>query len=127
MRHIIIADDSETARMVVRRCLEIAGCHDVEFSEAPNGEEALEILKGKTADLLVTDLNMPKMDGVNLLKRIKSSPRMHDIPVIVITSVANPKKIEELHELKAYKVLRKPISPAAVAEAIEPLLKPQEK
>ncbi len=127
MKRIIIADDSGTARMFIKRCFEISGCQDVEFFEAKNGLEVLEQLKKTLVDLVVSDLHMPEMDGTELLKRIKSSPRFHEIPVIIISSAANPKKVEELKELLALDVLSKPVSPASVSKAIKPLLKNSEK
>lgn len=119
MYHIIIvADDSATARMFTKRCLEIAGYEDAEFLEASNGKEALQLVKERAADLLVTDLNMPEMDGVSLLKRIKSSPKLVDLPVIVISSLSNPAKEAELLELGAFAVLSKPITPANIKNAL---------
>jgi two-component system, chemotaxis family, chemotaxis protein CheY len=127
MKRIIIADDSGTARMFIKRCFEISGCQDVEFLEAVNGLEVLAHLKKTSVDLIVSDLHMPEMDGTELLKRIKSSPRFHETPVIIISSAANPKKVEELKELQALDVLSKPVSPASVSKAIKPLLKNPEK
>ncbi|MCP4613161.1 MAG: response regulator, partial [Planctomycetes bacterium] len=90
MKRIVIADDSSTARMFIKRCMEIAGCQDSEFVEAENGKEAIEHLKASPTDLLISDLHMPEMDGLALLKHVKSSPRLHEIPVIIISSAANP-------------------------------------
>jgi len=126
MKRIIIVDDSGTARMFIKRCFEISGCQDVEFLEAENGVEAIEKLKATPVDLVVSDLHMPEMDGVELLKKIKSSPRFYEIPVIIISSAANPKKVEELKSLLALAVLSKPVSPASVSEAIKPLLENSE-
>ena len=126
MKRIIIVDDSDMARMFIKRCFEISGCQDVEFLEAGNGLQALEKLKEKPVDLVVSDLHMPEMDGIELLKRIKSSPRLHETPVIIISSAANPKKVEELKSLMALDVLSKPISPASISKAIQPLLENSE-
>lgn len=118
MKTIIIADDSQTARMVTRRCLEIAGCHEATFLEAADGQTALELARGHDADLLITDLNMPRLDGASLLRAIKSSPRLNGLPVLVISSMSSETRIEELIKLGAFAVLAKPISPAAVVEAL---------
>ncbi|MFZ5570551.1 MAG: response regulator [Thermodesulfobacteriota bacterium] len=118
MKCILIADDSGMARMFIRRCLEISGCQACEFLEAENGRVALQLLKEKPVDLVVSDLNMPEMNGEELLKRIKSSPRLHEIPVLIITSAANPKKVAELTALHAAAVLNKPVSPASISEAL---------
>jgi two-component system, chemotaxis family, chemotaxis protein CheY len=121
MKTIIIADDSRTARMVTRRCLVIAGCEGTEFLEAADGQAALELVRKYDADLLVTDLNMPIMDGTALLRAVKSSPRHNDLPVMVVSSMSSQARIEELIKLGAFVVLPKPISPAAIMEALEKL------
>jgi len=118
MKCIVIADDSETARLFIRRCFEIACRQPIEFLEAGDGEAALALLREHDADLLVTDLTMPGMDGLSLLKRVLASPRLHDVPIMVISSASNPAKEKELRELGACCVLPKPISPVMVAEAL---------
>jgi two-component system chemotaxis response regulator CheY len=122
MKRIVIADDSETARMFIRRCLEIIGLGEATLVEAENGREALSMVKEQATDLLLTDLNMPVMDGGTLLKWVKSSPKLHDLPVLVITSAGNPAKEKELTELGAFGVLNKPVSPAVLLDALKPLM-----
>ncbi|MDY6848806.1 MAG: response regulator [Thermodesulfobacteriota bacterium] len=123
MERIIIADDSETARMFIKRCLEIIGLRDAQFLEAANGRDALQLAKeqlakGEPVDLLVSDLNMPVMDGVTLLKWVKTSPRLVQLPVLIITSAGNPAKEQELMEQGALAVLNKPVSPASLLKAL---------
>lgn len=127
MKTILIVDDSNTARMFVRRCLEIAGCQGAEFAEAGNGKEALALLKDKAADFVVADLNMPVLDGKGLLKWIKASPKLHDIPVVIVTSANNPATEMELISMGAYAVLSKPISPPTLVSAIGSLFEQKEK
>ncbi|XPV76877.1 MAG: response regulator [Desulfovibrio sp.] len=119
---IIIADDSATARMVIKRCLEIAGCWDAEFLEAENGAQALELALAQNPDLLVTDLTMPEMDGTSLLAAVSSDDSIAHIPVLVITSANNPAKEAELKAKGAFAVLEKPVQPAALADLLAPLL-----
>jgi two-component system chemotaxis response regulator CheY len=127
MKRILVADDSSTARMFVIRCLQIVGCRDAEFVQATNGREAFETLKEQATDLIVTDLNMPEMDGATLLKKVKASPRFNEIPVIVITSAHNPAKSEELQKMGAMAVLEKPVSPPALMTVISTFIQPEEK
>ena len=122
IKRIVIADDTKTARMFIQRCLEIVGFQDAQFVEACNGKEALSLVKESATDLLFTDLNMPVMDGMTLLKWIKASPKLNDLPVVFITSAGNQAKSAELIKLGAYKVLSKPIVPAVLYEAVKPLL-----
>lgn len=108
---IAIVDDSGTARMFIRRCLEIAGFQGAEIIEAENGKDALEKIRNAPVDLLLTDLTMPVMDGTTLLKWIKANPKLSALPVLVISSAGNPAKEIELKALGAMGVLDKPVSP----------------
>ena len=119
---IVIADDSRTARFLIRQYLEMAGFYQAEFIEAENGREALQALKENQADILFTDYKMPEMDGLDLLRRVKASPLLHDLPVVVITSFANQAKIDELSENGAFAVLQKPLSLVKLHETMKPFL-----
>lgn len=127
MKRVIIADDSSMARMFIRRCLEISGFGDTEFFEGSNGQDVLDLLKEKgQVDLIVTDLNMPEMNGMELLRRVKASPRFHHTPVLVITSTTSDEKVRQMEEMGALAVLSKPISPTALAPAISTLVETEE-
>lgn len=119
---IVIADDSATARMVVKRCLEIAGFYDAEFVEAGNGREALQKIRESEPDMVFTDLTMPEMDGMEMLWSIRQEDDYKALPVVFITSANNPAKEVELKELGAFAVLAKPLNPAELAEALRPLI-----
>jgi len=118
LKNIVIADDSALARMFIRRCLEIAGLGDANFYEASDGSEAIVKMKEVKADLLVTDLTMPNMNGIELMRRISSSPRLSGTPVLVVTSAGNEEQRKELLALGATRILSKPISPPILVEAI---------
>ncbi len=115
---VIVADDSATARMIIVRCLQIAGCASSKFLEAKDGSEALELAKNNPVDLLVTDLNMPNMDGSTLLKHIKASPKLGSLPVLVISSACNEARETDLIEMGAFAVLSKPITPPDLAKLL---------
>ncbi len=116
---ILIADDSATARMIIRKCLEIIGYSEAEFIEAENGAKALEAIKGKAVDLIITDINMPVMDGRQFLARVKASPRLTDLPVLVITSTSNPATENEFLQMGAFAVLNKPVNPQNLAQVLQ--------
>ncbi|MFH0925311.1 MAG: response regulator [bacterium] len=122
MKRIVIADDAGTARMFIKKCLEIVGFREAKFFEAANGKEAFKLIKAAPTDLLVTDINMPIMDGELLLKQVKSTQELKNIPVIVISSASNPAKEKELIALGAYGVLIKPVTPASLFPLVKPLL-----
>jgi len=110
--HILIADDSATSRMIIQRCLQIVGLSDATFYEAGDGIEALDILtRHKEIDLIVTDINMPKMDGANFIRRLKLDPALVSKEVIVVSSVLSGPLIDALKELKVKAMIKKPINP----------------
>lgn len=122
---IAIVDDSGTARMFIQRCLEVIGFAGAVFIESANGKEALEKARQEPVDLLVTDLTMPVMDGETLLKWLKGTPALKELPVLVISSAGNPAKEAELLKLGALAVLAKPFTPADLYRVLAPIL-PQE-
>lgn len=126
MDNVIIADDSDTARMFVRRCFEIAGLAESTIYEARDGQHAIEFLESAPIELVITDLNMPGIDGRALIQRMRSEPRWADIPVIVVSSAANAELQKELKALGASAVVKKPPNPEHAAKCLEVLKRRQE-
>ncbi len=109
--------------MFIRRCFQITCIDETDFHEAADGVEALALLQRVTdIDLLVTDLNMPNMDGDILLKKVKDDPALSGLPVVVITSAGNPAKEAELLALGALAVFNKPVSPATLSNKLGALI-----
>lgn len=119
LQRVLIVDDSTMARMLIRRCVEIAGWPDVTFHEASNGKEALTLLGNEQVDLVLTDLNMPEMDGEQLLNVLRKDDKYSNLPLVVITSAGNAPKEEQLRQTGATAILAKPISPAVMATTLE--------
>ncbi|MBN2657252.1 MAG: response regulator [Spirochaetales bacterium] len=115
---IMIVDDSATSRMIIRRCFHIAGYEKSEYTEAEDGLAALHLLKDNPVDLIVSDLNMPRMDGTTFIRRLKMKEGASRIPVIVISSMGNDAVREELEGTGVLAVIRKPLSPAKILEAL---------
>jgi two-component system chemotaxis sensor kinase CheA len=84
---VLIADDSLTTRTLERYILEAAG-YEVEL--AGDGEEALAILLQRSCDVLVSDVEMPGLDGIGLTAHVRSDPKLADLPVILVTSLDSP-------------------------------------
>ncbi len=120
MKRILIVDDSTTARMIIKKCLQIVGFEEWDVVEASNGREALHAAKQDNVNLVLTDLNMPVMDGVTLIKWLKSNPRLNELPVVVISSAGNPEKQRELNSLGVSNVIGKPLSPNHLHQALAP-------
>lgn len=119
MKKILIVDDSSTARMFVRRCLEIAGFKNAVFFEAADGAEALSKMKEEKLDIIFSDLTMPQMDGFELLKAVKADPFLHNVAVFIISSAGNPATGKKLMEEGATAVLKKPVSPSLLLPIVK--------
>ncbi len=116
---ILITDDSATSRMIIKRCIEMAGFFDIDYLEAEDGLHGLTILDTEKVDLIITDLKMPKMDGKTFIRKLKSSEDKKDIPVVVISSLDNSVLEERLKREGVMVVIGKPLSPAKVLRFME--------
>ena len=118
---ILIVDDSTTLRQVVRMTLAGAG-YDV--LEAGNGKEALDILDGRKIHLIISDVNMPQLDGIGLLKHIKQLPHYKFTPVIMLTTESAEEKKREGKDAGAKAWVVKPFQPPALLTAVAKLILP---
>ena len=112
MRRALIVDDAVTVRMYHRQILERAG---FEVDEAENGVEALEKALVTPYDLLLVDVNMPKMDGYTFLKEVRSTPELRAIPAIMISTEAERRDQEQAYRVGANLYLVKPVRPEALS------------
>ncbi len=115
-RTILIVDDSETSRMIIRKCFSMTGDENSTFLEAGDGIQALSVLSAITVDLVVTDLNMPRMDGVTLLRKLRKGDKTKGLPVVVISSMGNDHLDQELRNLDVTAIIRKPLTPGKVKQ-----------
>jgi two-component system chemotaxis response regulator CheY len=116
--HILIVDDSVLMRTALKRTIDMVGIETESISEAGNGLEALAVLESKPIDLILTDLNMPEMNGVELVHCLKEKPEYANIPVIVITTESNVLRIEDLQAQGIKDYLHKPFTPEEFRETI---------
>ena len=105
---ILIADDSPTIRKFVSFSLTMQG---YEVIAACDGMEAVEALPSKRIDLIITDLNMPNLDGFELIKAIRANEEYFDIPIIILSSLAGSEEIEKGMSCGANSYLVKPFDP----------------
>lgn len=116
---VLITDDSATSRMIIKRCIEMAGFFDIDYLEAEDGLHGLTILDEEKVDLIITDLKMPKMDGKTFIRKLKSNDDTKDIPVVVISSLDNSVLEERLKREGVLAIIGKPLSPAKVLDFME--------
>lgn len=119
-RSILIVDDSETSRMIIRKCFSMTSDQASTFYEAEDGIRALSVLATTNVDLVVTDLNMPRMDGLTLLRKLRKGDKTRSLPVIVISSMGNEDLDQELRELAVTAIVRKPLTPSKVMAVLSP-------
>lgn len=117
----LIVDDDPMPRFLMRNILEQMG---MEVFEAEDGEGALQRLEGfDDFSLMILDLKMPGMDGLELLEKVRSSPRRAWLPVMILTESENPHDKARLEAARVDDYLQKPINPPVVAERIRTVLK----
>lgn len=112
--NILVVDDSATMRMVIKKTVEISGVPVGHFFEAAHGKEALEILDNNWIDVLLSDINMPVMNGIELLAEIKNDENLKRIPVIFITTVASDARMEEARRMGVAGYVTKPFQPEVI-------------
>lgn len=113
--HILIVDDSFTVRTMVRQALEGAGYR---VTEAINGINALKRLEGEAPDLLLTDVNMPEMGGIELIRRVRPQQRFARLPILVLTTEAGDDLKKQGKEAGANGWLVKPFSPPQLCATV---------
>jgi two-component system chemotaxis response regulator CheY len=120
--NILIVDDSPAMRRVVRRVVDISGLDVGNYLEAGNGVEALTILRADWVDLIMTDINMPDMDGEELLLEVRKDPLLADIPLIVISTDRSDSRAKQMISLGADGYVSKPFLPSTLSEEMYRLL-----
>lgn len=119
---ILIVDDSPAMRFFVRRVVELSGFDASLCLEAANGEEALSVLRKEWVDAILTDINMPVMDGEEFLGRIASDDLLRGIPVIVISTDGTRNRIGRLLSIGARGYVTKPFSPEELRTQLDRVL-----
>ncbi len=115
---ILIVDDSAAIRKILQRVLRQAEIPIGSVYEAGDGVEAMEVLKAQKVSLIVSDINMPNMDGIQLLSQIKSNGCFQSVPVVMITTEGSQAKVMEAVQLGASGYLRKPFTADQIKEKI---------
>ena len=116
----LVVDDFSTMRRIVRGLLKEMGCNNVE--EAEDGQVALNMLKGARFDFVVSDINMPNMNGFELLKQIKADPVLKALPVLMVTAEARKEDIILAAQTGAAGYIVKPFTKATLEEKVQKIL-----
>jgi two-component system chemotaxis response regulator CheY len=118
---IMVIDDSSTLRQVVSATLKKAGYEPL---EAADGQEALDLLNGRKVNLIICDVNMPKMDGITFVKEIKQRQEYRFTPVLMLTTESQEARKQEGKAAGAKAWIVKPFRPEQLISAVEKLMLP---
>jgi len=119
---ILIVDDSSVMRKIVERALRQAGLDPMTVMEAGSGTEGLEVLRGNEVQLILSDINMPSMDGLEFLRQVRAQKLATGVPVVMITTESSEEHVKQAILLGAQGYIRKPFTAEQVKERVLPLL-----
>ncbi len=118
----LIVDDSSVMRKIVERSLRQAGIDPMVVHEASSGIEGLDVLKAKQVDLILSDINMPSMDGLEFLRQIRAQNLAPGVPVVMITTESSEEHVKQAILAGARGYIRKPFTADQVKERVLPLV-----
>jgi len=118
--NVLVVDDSFTARKHIKRVLGNMGIK--KLSEAENGLEAVDIIKAESFDLIVTDYNMPEMDGKQLVEHIRNNSNQKTIPVLMVSSESDDNRLAAVQQAGISAICDKPFEPETVRELLFKML-----
>ena len=122
MKNVLIVDDSSVMRKIVERCLKQAGVEIGTLHEANDGWEGLTVVQQNPIDLILCDINMPTMDGLEFLKVLQTAEQAKGVPVVMITTEGSEDRVYEALSSGARGYILKPFTPEQLREQVAPLL-----
>jgi len=119
---ILIVDDSGTMRKIISRTIMLTGLPVDEMFNAEHGRQALDLMKQKDVSLVITDINMPVMDGITMLEKMAEDEVMKKLPVVIISTEGSETKLERLSGKGVKAFIRKPFTPEKVRDTLQVVL-----
>jgi two-component system, chemotaxis family, chemotaxis protein CheY len=120
--NVLVVDDSLPMRAVMKKTIKASGFNVGNIAEAANGKEALQFLKQDWVDLVITDYNMPDMNGFELLSRMKADEILKTIPVVVVTTEGSQQRVREFMDAGAADYIRKPFTPEQIRSKLSRIM-----
>jgi two-component system chemotaxis response regulator CheY len=123
MNKLMIVDDSSTMRKIIKRVLRQAEIAVENILEAGNGVEALEqLVANPDIGLILSDVNMPEMNGIDLVKKVREAHAREALPVIMVTTEGGQSMVDSAMESGANGYVTKPFTPDSIRSALDPFL-----
>lgn len=119
---ILIVDDSASMRSVIKRTLNMTDIECGYIFEAGNGREALDVLGREKIDLVLADINMPELNGIELIRIMRTENPIIAVPVVIISTEASQSRIQEFQHYGSIGYIHKPFTPEAIKHEIENVL-----
>lgn len=116
--NVLVVDDSALMRNIVIKVLKLSDIDIAEIFQAAHGQEALDVLNNNWVDLMLLDINMPVMSGLELLDIVRANPETKDLPIIMVSSESQEKRISAI-EQKGAGFVHKPFTPELLRDEIQ--------
>lgn len=116
--NILIVDDSQTMRYVIKKAVSMSGVKVGELFEAGTGKEALKVMHDAWIDVVLSDINMPEMSGIEFLQEVKKDKSLQDTPVIFVSTESSQTRQDESKSLGAAAYVKKPFSPEVIKDIL---------
>jgi two-component system chemotaxis response regulator CheY len=118
----LIVDDSSVMRKIIERALRQAGLNSLVALEAGSGIEGLDLLRNMQVDLILSDINMPSMDGLEFVRQLRAQDLAPGVPVVMITTESSEEHVKQAIQAGARGYIRKPFTAEQVKERVLPLI-----
>lgn len=119
--NVLVVDDSGVMRSMIVKTLRLSGLQIGEIHQAANGEEGLNALNDHWIDLVIVDINMPVMNGEEMIDHMQEDSAFNDVPVVVVSTEGSEIRVERLRE-KGARFIHKPFTPEMIRDTIKDLL-----
>ena len=116
--NVLVVDDSAVMRAMIIKTLKLAGTPLGEIHQAANGREGLDVLENHWIDVVFADINMPIMDGEEMIDRIRANEMWKDLPIVVVSTEGSQTRINSFHEKDA-EFVHKPFTPETIRDILE--------
>lgn len=121
--NILIVDDSAIVRTVIQRAIQLSGAAVDQIHQAANGQEGVDKLAATPVDIIFADINMPVMDGVEMVEEMNRRGLVHDIPIVIVSTDRSEVRMQQLKARGVREYLNKPFTPEAIRDILNACLK----
>ncbi len=119
--NVLVVDDSKVMRAMIIKSLELAGLSIDSIHEATNGKEGLAVLEQHSIDLVIVDINMPIMNGEQMVEAMKKIPGLQDIPTLIISTEGSETRTSRLRQ-KGAAFIHKPFKPETIRDTVKQIM-----